>query len=91
MLESIFIIMLIAGIILFLISIETEAYALALMSGVIWLFNLANSLYIEVPVTATTTATFSDLGTNALCLMFAIVSIILAINFWMHSSIQPNG
>jgi nucleoside recognition membrane protein YjiH len=83
MLESIFIIMLIIGILLFLISIENESYAFGIMSAITWVFNLANSLNIEINDGATTVGT-QDYGLNAFCILFILLSIIMAVNFWIQ-------
>ena len=90
MLESIFIIMLIVGILLFLISIENESYAFGIMSAITWMFNLANSLNIEINDGTATVGT-QDYGLNAFCILFIFLSIVVTINFWINRYDKPLG
>lgn len=81
MLESIFIVLLILGFIIFMWSVEKQSYVLALFSAIFWLFLYGQSLQITVPCDQN----YTEPGLGALALGFVFISVIFAIYYMVSS------
>lgn len=87
MIISLFILLFIVGIIIFLIGEEKESIVYQMISMIVFIVLFAQSLYISIPFIAVTNATnytvsehtYSEYGLSILCLIFVFADILLVI------------
>ena len=81
MLESVFIVLLIVGFLIFMWAIEKKSYVLSLLSAIFWMIVYAQSWQIEVPCDTS----YTEPGISALAIGFVLISIVFAIYFMVSS------
>lgn len=99
MLESIFIILLIIGIIIFLLGVADDAVAYYGISLIIFLVLAGEAFNVSVPyIIATSTTNFTkgshvyqEYGLSALCSIFIFVDLIMLILHWFHKRRMKRG
>lgn len=79
MIESVFLLIMIMGFILTLVSVEKKSLIYSILSIVIWLLVMAQSHYIYVPCDTA----YSELGVNAISLAFIFFGVIWTIVCYM--------
>ena len=104
MLDSIFALLFVVAFVLQLISVYEKSIIFCIVSLVMWLTLMVNSLYIEVPyhvsyenvtgsiVTDTGAHVYNEFGVSALCLGFVFINLVLLIIFfldWKESNALP--
>ena len=88
MLDSIFIVLLIVGFLLTLISHEEESVVYSMLALIIWLVLFVQSLWI-VDVGGTV---YNEFGLSAICLGFTLVNLISLVMFvldWLERKKRP--
>jgi len=80
MIESVFIISMAMGFILFILAIEQKSVVYSLTSLLMWIFTWAGSVYIRSPGT---TEAFNEFGMTGICLAFIIINIMWSILIYM--------
>ena len=80
MIESVFIISMAMGFILFILAIEQKSVVYSLTSLLMWIFTWAGSVYIRSPGT---TESFSEIGVTGICLAFIIINVMWSILLYM--------
>jgi len=88
MLDSIFIVLLIVGFLLTLISHEEESMIYSMLALVIWLVLFVQSLWI-VDVGGTV---YNEFGLSAICLGFVLVNLVSLVMFtldWLERKKRP--
>jgi len=81
MIESVFIIMLIVGFIIFMWAIEKKSYVLCILSVIFWLFIYLQSWQITVPCDQD----YYEPGLSALSLLFVFIGIVFAIYYMLQT------
>ena len=81
MLESVFIILLLVGFIIFMWAVEKKSYVLSMLCVIFWLFVYIQSWQITVPCDQD----YHEPGLSALSLIFVFMGVIFAIYFMIQS------
>ena len=87
LLESVIIIMMAMGFVLFILGIMEESIVFAATSMLMWIVVLAGYLYIEVP---TETDTYSEYALFAVAFAFIIINVIWIIIRYIENQFQRN-
>jgi len=77
MLESVFIVMLAIAFVLFILAVENRSQIYCMMSLILWLIILAQSLWIEVP----RDTEYTEYVLSAASLMFIFANLVLVFVF----------
>ena len=91
MIESIFILSICMGFVLFILAIEQESVIYSLTSILMFIFTMAGTVYIRAPGTP---EVFSEPGLVGLCIAFIAINIIWTIilymdlNYWKRKKMR---
>lgn len=104
MLDTIFALLFVVAFVLQLIAVYEKSIIFTMVSLIMWLTLMVNSLYIEVPyhvsyenatgaiATETGAHIYNEIGVSALCLGFVFINLVLLIIFfmdWKESNALP--
>ena len=99
MIESLFIMMFIVGLIIFLLGIKEDSIIYQIISMFLFLILVGQSIYITVPFIAATNATnytilehqYLEPGLGAFCLVFVLTDVILIVVEFMDLRRRKRG
>jgi hypothetical protein len=99
MLESMFILLFVIAIIIFLLGIKEDIIAYYIISLVMFLVLFISALGIEIPyIIASNTTTFTEGshvyqegGLSALCLIFVFIDIVMMLLHWLEGRKRSQG
>jgi len=87
MLESVFVIIMAMGFVLFILGISEKSIVYSATSLLMWIVVMAGQMYIEVP---TDTDTYTEAGIFAVALAFIFINVIWIILRYMENQFEDS-
>jgi len=95
MIVSLFVILLVVAVILFILGMKDDAVAYQGISLILFLVLAGQSFYITVPflnsADVVVEKTYTEYGLSAFCIVFIMIDLIFLILHWFHRSKMKRG
>ena len=95
MIVSLFIILLVIAVILFILGMKDDAIAYQGISLILFLVLAGQSFYITVPFLNSADVivekTYTEYGLSAFCIVFIMIDLVFLILHWFHSRKMKRG